>query len=35
MTMTLGHTFVTTDGVANGKSNIVHSEVTLDGLFMP
>jgi hypothetical protein len=34
--MTLVHTFVTTYGVANGKySNIVHSEVTLDGLFMP
>ena len=33
---TLVHTFVTTYGVADGKySNIVHSEVTLDGLFMP
>ena len=33
--MTLVHTFVTTFGVANGKhSSLVHSEVTLDGLFI-
>ena len=33
---TLVHTFVTTFGVANGKySSLVHSEVTLDGLFLP
>ena len=32
--MSLVHTFVTTFGVANGKhSSLVHSEVTLDGLF--
>ena len=32
---TLVHTFVTTFGVANGKhSSLVHSEVTLDGLFI-
>ena len=32
----LVHTFVTTFGVANGKySSLVHSEVTLDGLFLP
>ena len=31
----LVHTFVTTFGVANGKfSSLVHSEVTLDGLFL-
>ena len=31
----LVHTFVTTFGVANGKhSSLVHSEVTLDGLFI-
>ena len=33
--MALVHTFVTTFGVADGKySSIVHSEVTLDGLFV-
>ena len=33
--MSLVHTFVTTYGVANGQhSSLVHSEVTLDGLFM-
>ena len=33
--MTLVHTFITTFGVANGKhSSLVHSEVTLDGLFI-
>jgi Mn-dependent DtxR family transcriptional regulator len=34
--MSLVHTFVTTFGVANGThSSLVHSEVTLDGLFLP
>ncbi len=33
--LTLVHTLVTTFGVANGKhSSLVHSEVTLDGLFI-
>lgn len=34
--MSLVHTFVTTYGVANGKhSSLVHSEFTLDELFLP
>ena len=35
-TKTLVNTFVTTFGVADGKhSSIVHSEVTMDQLFVP